>query len=306
MSKYEKRASKLRQMNAIDNFMFNELTMQEDRTKAEEFCRTVLEPIIEKRIRRLEIEPQKMLQGLDTDRHGIQMDAYIKVDKDEDVDVKVKFEKIIYDLEPCLYEGDSDEKRARFYHALIDSHIFHSGEGYDKLSEVVVIIIMTHDPFGLDRMKYTIKRRCTEEPDMPYEDGDTTIFLYTKGKKEIPSQELKDMLKFLEDSSSENATNKRLESIHSMMEDIKINRETGVRYMHTWDREYHIRKEGREEGLAKGRKEGLAEGRIRERTEIIKDALLRGRTPNEISEWLDIQLSEILVVQEELSEREEQ
>lgn len=253
MNKREKRMRKLEELNAIDNFMFNELTMQEDREKAKDFCRIVLEPIIEKKIRRLEIEPQRIMQGLDTDMHGIRMDAYIKVDNDYEVDVTVKFDKTIYDLEPSLYDCESDEKRARFYHSLIDSHIFQSGEGYDKLSEVVVIMIMTYDPFGLGRMRYTVKKHCIEEPDMPYDDGDTTIFLYTRGRKEIPSQELQDMLKFLEDSSSANATNGRLENIHNMIDEIKSNRRIGVRYMHTWDREYHIRKESREEGRAEGR-----------------------------------------------------
>ena len=44
-----------------------------------------------------------------------------------------------------------------------------------------------------------------EEPDMPYEDGDYTFFLYAYGTKDITSQELKDMLLFLVDSSEENA-----------------------------------------------------------------------------------------------------
>lgn len=288
MSTNNKVMRSLEELNAIDNFMFNELTMQEDRKKAEEFCRTVLEPIIERKINRLEIEPQKMMQGMDTDRHGIQMDAYITIDREEKVEVKVKFEKTIYDLEPGLYECESDEKRARFYHAVIDTHTFRKGEGYDRLSEVVVIMIMTYDPFGLGRMRYTVRRRCIEEPDMDYDDGDTTIFLYTRGKKGIPSRELEDMLHFLEDSSNKNATNDGLENIHKMMEDIKRNQRIGVKYMHTWDREYHIRNEGRKEGIAQGR------------VQLIKEALLKGRTVEELAQVLEIPEDEILEVQKDI------
>ena len=62
---------------------------------------------------------------------------------------------------------------------------------------------VVYDPFGYDRMLYTVKRCCVEEPDMPYEDGDYAFFLYAYGTKDITSQELKDMLLFLVDSSEE-------------------------------------------------------------------------------------------------------
>lgn len=74
-------------------------------------------------------------------------------------------------------------------------------------------------------MMYTVKRHCVEEPDMPYDDGDLTYFLYAYGTKGIPSQELKDMLLFLVDSSEENAKNEDLRAVRAMMDEIKQNSE---------------------------------------------------------------------------------
>ncbi len=122
-------------------------------------------------------------------------------------------------------------------------------------------MILNYDPFGLDRMVYTIKRKCVEEPNMPYDDGATTIYLYTRGTQNVPSQALKDMLQFLENSTKNNVTNENLENIHRLMDEIKRDRKVGINYMHTWERERMIKAEGREEGRVEGLAEGLAEGR---------------------------------------------
>ncbi len=255
---------KLEELNAIDNFMFNELTMQEDVEKAKLFCRTVLEPIIGEKIHNIEIIPQKINQGIEPDSHGIQMDAYIRVTRDENgnetTDVEVGLENAIYDIEPNLYQISSEEKRARFYHSSIDSHIFKSGTDYKNLEKVVVIFILTYDPFGLDRMLYTIKRHCVEEPEMTYDDGDLTYFIYTNGTKNVPSQELKNMLSFLVDSSDNNATSENLAAVRAMMDEIKHNHRIGVKYMHTWEREQHIRQEALEQGIKEGIEQGIKEG----------------------------------------------
>ena len=61
-----------------------------------------------------------------------------------------------------------------------------------------MIFITTYDPFDRDRMVYTIRNCCVEEPDLPYEDGAETLFLYTKGTKGDPPQELRELLQYEE------------------------------------------------------------------------------------------------------------
>ena len=69
------------------------------------------------------------------------------------------------------------EIKPRFYHAKIDADSLASGEDYGKLKNVIVIFICPYDPFQLNRMVYTIKSCCVEEPGLVYEDGARTIFL---------------------------------------------------------------------------------------------------------------------------------
>jgi predicted transposase/invertase (TIGR01784 family) len=123
------------------------------------------------------------------------------------------------------------------------------------MKNVTLIMISNYDPFGYDRMLYTIERRCVEEPDMLYNDGSKTLYLYAYGKKDIPSQELADMLKYMADSTKENVVNSNLEDIQGMMDDIKMDSGKGVRYMQSWEIEDICFEQGHASGLAEGKAE---------------------------------------------------
>ena len=66
---------------------------------------------------------------------------------------------------------------------------------------------------------------------------------------ENPSQELRDMLKYMENSIVENVTNADIQAIHEQVDAVKRDKEVGVQYMKSWEREMLIREEGREEGI---------------------------------------------------------
>jgi hypothetical protein len=52
---------------------------------------------------------------------------------------------------------------------------------------------------------------------MQNEDGARKIFLYTKGTEENPGQELRDMLKYIEETTEENITNQSLAAVHRLV-----------------------------------------------------------------------------------------
>lgn len=96
---------------------------------------------------------------------------------------------------------------------------------YLEEENVLVIFIMSHDPFSRNRMVYTVANRCLEELELPYDDGARTLFLYTKGTEGNPRKELQELLKYMENSSSENVTNDSLKKIHQMTRVVKSNKE---------------------------------------------------------------------------------
>lgn len=249
----------LSELNLMDNFLFHEMIA--DKEFGEEFCRILLKTFLNKEIRHVKIIPQKDIYGLDTDMHGIRMDAYLEATEDSDT-VDADILPDIYDIEPNLtYERDSIPRRMRFYQGMIDAANLKRGQSYISLPNVVIIFILPYDPFGRNRMVYTIQNMIKEDPSIDYHDGALKMILYTKGKAGNASKKLQDMLKYFESSTTDNVTNPDIETVHHMVDRIKERRETKIDYMKSWEWDEYNKKLGRDEGIIAGREEGLAIGR---------------------------------------------
>ena len=102
--------------------------------------------------------------------------------------------------------------------------------------------------------KNMCKNTCREEPELRYDDGVRTLFLYTYGRRGAENnKELADLLRYMTDSRRENVTNPNIEFIQGMLEQIKQNAEIGVRYMQSWEIKQRFRDEGYGEGYDEGR-----------------------------------------------------
>ena len=85
-------------------------------------------------------------------------------------------------------------------------------------------------------MVYTIKNGCIEVPELEYEDGAQTIFLYTRGREGNPPEELKQLLHYMEHSSIENAPSENLKKLHRKVTAVKRDGEVGLAYMKSFVR----------------------------------------------------------------------
>ena len=240
----------LEELNLVDDFLVNSLTSH--KVYGEPAARCILECILGRKIGKIKVIPQHFVQGEDTGSHGIRMDIYLDEEDGE-----------LFDLEPDNNNGKEDvaslPRRVRFYHAKLDAGSLKTGEEYGRLRNVYVIFITTYDPFGLDRMVYTVKNGCIEVPELPYEDGARTIFLYTKGTKGNPPEELQEFLYYMEHTSKENAKTESLQRLHEMVTAVKCDGKVGLTYMKSFEIEQRIWREAREAGLEEGREEGREE-----------------------------------------------
>lgn len=269
ITRKEKRFRPLEELNLIDNFLFQTILTQEK--DGEELCRILLSTILGKKIRKVRIVAQQSILGFDTNQHGIRLDAYVEdISKFEHLSEEISDAEVfpdVYDIEPNNnYEKVSLPRRMRYYHGLIDTKHLNSGVSYDKLPNVVIIMILPYDPFDKNRMVYTIKNHCEESPDISYEDGAIKILLYTKGKEGNARKDLADMLKYIENTNIDNITNEDIHTIHKFVEKAKHRKEVGVQYMRLWEDNERLRAEM----LAEGRAEGRAEGQAEERKESIR------------------------------------
>ena len=243
----------LQEMNLIDDFLFTSMMSYPE--ICERFSRLLVKIILNYDVKNVRVTPQKVFYGSNTNTHGARLDVYIE----EDVDELKVLEKSLFDIET---EKKNDKiliealpRRVRFYHSKIDSISLASGAGYEKLKKVYVIMIMPFDPFGENHMIYTIRSRCEELPDMPYDDGSRTIFLYTRGKLGNTPQQLRELLEYMEQTSEENAANDELREIHRMVDIVKKDEEVSKEYMKVYEKEQMLLRQGREEGREEERKE---------------------------------------------------
>lgn len=251
---------RLEEMNLLDNFLFGSVVTYPG--IGDRFVRILLKTIFGRDFRHLSVTAQKVYYGADSDLHGARLDVYTEPEAEEDFQEQAA----VYDIEPDR-EGSAAAIRAlprrmRFYHAKIAVKNLRAGAGYDELKNVIIIMLVPYDPFGMDRMVYTVKNKCVELPDMPYEDGASTLFLYAKGTKGVPNEAVRQLLHYMEDSIYENAVNEELREIHGMVETVKGDAETMLVHLRMMEELNRNRKEAREEGLAEGLAEGRAEGEL--------------------------------------------
>lgn len=232
---------RLEDMNLVDDFLAYSLAVH--KIYGEEASRYIVGCILQRRIRHLTVVPQKAWYGENPESHGVRLDVYLDEEDGE-----------IFDMEPDNNDGTGDvaalPRRVRFYHSKIDAGNLAAGEDYSSLRNVAVIFITTYDPFGKNRMVYTVKNSCVEEPDLLYEDGARTVFLYTGGIKGEPPEELRQLARYLEESTAENAKSAGLARLHEMVMGVKSDKEVGLAYMKSFEIERRIRNEGRAEGRA--------------------------------------------------------
>lgn len=210
---------KLEDMNLLDDFLFGSVVTYPE--IGERFVKSLLRIIFGREFKHLSVTAQKVLYGADRNLHGARLDVYLEPGAGDDPEGRAA----IYDIEPDRKDSPEDiralPRRVRFYHGKIAARGLNSGAEYDELKDVVVIMILPFDPFGLRRMVYTVKNQCVEVPGMEYEDGASTLFLYTKGTEGIPSEALRQLLYYMEDTVYENAVNEELREIHRMVETVK-------------------------------------------------------------------------------------
>ena len=255
---------KLEELNLLDDFLFHAMLAYPDTGEA--FIRKLLETLFDRKFPHLKIRAQESFAGVNTDFRGARLDVYIE----EDGSAQINGDEIptVYDVEPDHNHKNAEikafPKRARFYHAMIDRRSLKAGEHFGKMKKVYVIFICDYDPFGYDRVLYTIKNRCLEEPTMPYEDDAETWVLYTRGKKGNISERLRQLLSYMENTNQNNAINEDLRDIQQMVDQVKRDGEVSLRYMKWFEHDQMMYEEGREQGRKDAQESAERERKIAE------------------------------------------
>lgn len=200
---------------------------------------------------------------------------------------------VIYEVEAQKENTRNLPKRSRLYQGIIDSKLLPPGvTDFNLLNEVLVVMITPFDLFGHGLYRYTFQMRCEEVPELKLDDGATRIFLNIRGEHpELVSAELIELLKYMEHSTDEVSgacESRRIQEMHRRVCQIRASEKTEVKYMQTWEEKILIKQEG------------IAEGEKKILMSLIKKKLDKNYSAEQISEMLEIDISEVENIIEEI------
>ena len=184
------------------------------------------------------------------------------------------------------YESKKTIKRIKLAGQIIDSKLLLPGAAdFNLLNEVLVVMITPFDLFGYGLYRYTFQMKCEEIPELKLDDGATRIFLNTRGEHpELVLSELIELLKYMQHSTDEVSgacESKRIQEMHRRVCQIRASEKTEVKYMQTWEEKILIKQEG------------IAEGEKKLLMSLIKKKLAKNYSVEQISEMLEIDISEV-------------
>lgn len=122
-----------------------------------------------------------------------------------------------------------------------------------------------------------LEREIGEVPDMEYEDGLEFIYLNSEGTRG-GSKEIREMLRYFQNSLEQNATNDTLKKIHGYVSKVKVLPEVEKSYMKFEEIIYYERKEAAEEAEH--------ERRVQDICELLEDY---GEVPKDVKRKIELE-----------------
>ena len=256
-----------------DDFLFCKIL-----TENEDITKELLELILGKRLGVVRTDKQKPIE-ITADGRGIRLDVYAKDDENQ-----------IYDIEMQTTRQKNLPKRSRYYQGMIDLDLINRGADFRELKKSYVIFICMNDPFPKHgRYIYSFENICKEEHALSLGDETYKVFLSVGGTKGDASDELKDFLHLIKNGYGEGELAKKIEQ---QVAKAREHKEWRLEYMTLYMRDRQNREEGFEEGLEKGLKEG--------RKTTIIHALERGRSVEDIADFMGCSIEEVKEIADSL------
>lgn len=240
----------IQDLNLLDSFLFSTATI--DPNNAKLIARVIIRRVFGWNLTNIEVETEKQYPGIGVGQKGIRLDLEV-IEKEDGKTVR------IFDIEPNAYIDKTIPKRSRYYQSLSDANHLDASKIYSYLPDYFSIWILPYDPFGDNRMIYTVKNIIVENSKLEYNDGVTRVFLYTGGNIG-GTEEIRTLLRYFIESNEENAVDAELKEIQNVVSDIKKDREVGERYMTLDDVINYEKRDSYYEGVEEGKKVGIEEG----------------------------------------------
>jgi len=160
----------------VDELTFTDNGMFQEVLRDPEICAELVERLLHVRVKHIEYpELEKTIAPYYTTK-GVRLDVYLK-DEDKIIDVEIQ-----------SYPQEALGKRTRYYQSMIDIDALMKGQDYSELKDSYILFICKYDPFrdvndnhfGLPC--YTFSNNCNENPEVNLNDKSLKVIYNTNLK----------------------------------------------------------------------------------------------------------------------------
>ncbi len=228
---------------------FDELTFADDGMfqtvmKDPEISAELVERLLGVRVKQVEYpELEKAIEPYYTSK-GVRLDVYLK-DENKVIDVELQ-----------SYPQKALGKRMRYYQSMVDCDSLMKGQPYTKLKESYILFICKFDPFHNEKKKgyglprYTFQNTCAENNSVNLDDKTVKVVYNAKAYESVKDPKVRALLRFIQTNEpGEDDYSKRLsEFVERTKKNEKFRKEYADMNLHDFD----IMTEAKEEGIAEG------------------------------------------------------
>ena len=226
---------KIEDLTFIDDGMFQAVMHEPG------ICEKVIENLLHVKVEKIVYpELEKPIKPFYSTK-GVRLDVYLK---DED--------KII-DVEMQTYKQDAIGKRTRYYQSMIDIDSLMKGQDYSELLDSYVVFICNYDPFekekdvGFGLPCYTFKNICAENSIVPLDDKSIKVIYNASAYQTVEDKKVRDFLQFvMTNKPNENELSQELsETVSRLKDKDEFRKDYAAMNLHDRD----IKKAAKEEGI---------------------------------------------------------
>ncbi len=269
----------------VDELTFTDDGMFQAVLRNKEICAELVERLLHIKVGHIEYpELEKPIKPFYTTK-GVRLDVYLK---DED--------KII-DVEMQSSPQEALGKRTRYYQSMIDMDSLMKGQDYTELKESYVLFICKNDPFFKDNEKknpyglpcYTFQNICKENAIVNLNDKSLKVIYNASAYRQEKDEKIKAFLHYISTNEpGEDDFSNRLSDLVEIIKDNEIFR-SDYAAMNLHDRDI----------MRLAKKEGLEEGALQKAIETATN-MLNDKIPVEnIARYVDLPLEKV----EELADK---
>ena len=271
----------------VDELTFTDDGMFQAVLHEPEICAELIERLLHIRVKTIEYpELEKQIAPYYSTK-GVRLDVYLKDD-----------DKII-DIEIQSYPQEALGKRTRYYQSMIDMDSLMKGQDYPELKDSYILFICKEDPFKDDDdipfglPCYSFRNICEENTSVKLNDKSIKVIYNASAYEKEEDERIRSLLHFI--STNEPGKDDFSNRLSSLVEKIKENEEFRSDYaaMNLHDRD--IQRAARREGIAEGISVGITQGSLQKAIEAAVIAVRSfNATPQDAAEKMNAPLDKVL------------